>query len=209
MNTPIQFLTDPAVTGAIQGALLARGYRKQDLQDGVQEVYLKALRLFQRAAPPPDLQRMKALSAEIAHDHAIDLRRKATSDVATSSAAATRTSTRPGVRRGAARSGRRRQAARGARAAVSRGAHAPGRCRHPRGRSVAVHASGDRRRSRDHGQGRGGASRRDAPDLSCSHGEARHLAGNAAAARPRVGAGGRRRTEGSGVTWKKEHAGAK
>lgn len=77
MNKPIPFLTDPGVTGSIHHALLANGFRKQDLQDGVQEVYLKALRLFQRSAPPPDLERMKALCAKIARDHAIDLLRKA------------------------------------------------------------------------------------------------------------------------------------
>ena len=77
VNKPTPFLTDPEVTGAIHRALLANRFRKQDLQDGVQEVYLKALRLFQRAAPPPDLERMKALCAKIARDHAIDLLRKA------------------------------------------------------------------------------------------------------------------------------------
>jgi RNA polymerase sigma factor (sigma-70 family) len=94
MNTPINPLpsyarTTPASTDATRllthsevarvvcSALLAQGFAKQDLQDGLQDVYVKALTSFQRTPPPPDLDRMKALCAMIARNHAIDLLRSA------------------------------------------------------------------------------------------------------------------------------------
>ncbi len=57
--------------------LLRHGYPRQDVQDGLQDVYLKALESFQRKAPPDTLERMMALCAEIAKNHAIDAGRKA------------------------------------------------------------------------------------------------------------------------------------
>ena len=74
---PAHLLTQPDVTAAIRASLLSRGWRKQDLQDGIHDVYLKALTSFQRSPPPPDVERMMALCAEIARNHAIDELRKA------------------------------------------------------------------------------------------------------------------------------------
>jgi DNA-directed RNA polymerase specialized sigma24 family protein len=56
--------------------LLRNGYSRQDVQDGLQDVYVKALESFQRKAPPDTLERMMALCAEIAKNHAIDELRK-------------------------------------------------------------------------------------------------------------------------------------
>ena len=47
----VPFLTDPDVTESIRGVLRAMGVRKQDLQDGVQDVYVKVLGAFARTAP--------------------------------------------------------------------------------------------------------------------------------------------------------------
>jgi DNA-directed RNA polymerase specialized sigma24 family protein len=50
---------------------------QQDLPDGTQDVYVKALESFQRAPPPTEVPRMMALCAEIARNHAIDWTRGA------------------------------------------------------------------------------------------------------------------------------------
>lgn len=78
MNKPIPFLTDPEVTAAVRGALLANGFKKQDVQDGVQDVYVKVLTAFrQGAAVPADRIAMTMLCATVAKNHAIDEGRKA------------------------------------------------------------------------------------------------------------------------------------
>jgi DNA-directed RNA polymerase specialized sigma24 family protein len=73
----MNLLTHSDVAGAIIHALLTQGFRKQDLPDGLQDVYLKALQYFQSTPAPTELPRMMALCAEIARNHAIDLARKA------------------------------------------------------------------------------------------------------------------------------------
>lgn len=57
--------------------LLRNGWPRQDLEDGRQDVFLKALESFQKKAPPDTLGRMMALCAEIAKNHAIDRIRRA------------------------------------------------------------------------------------------------------------------------------------
>jgi RNA polymerase sigma factor (sigma-70 family) len=74
---PGALLTHPDNRRVIEGTLLAQGTRRQDLQDAVQDVYVKALTSFQRSPAPPDLERMKAFCALIARNHAIDELRKA------------------------------------------------------------------------------------------------------------------------------------
>ena len=74
---PGPLLTHPDNRRVIEGTLLAQGTRRQDLQDAVQDVYVKALTSFQRSPAPPDLERMKAFCALIARNHAIDELRKA------------------------------------------------------------------------------------------------------------------------------------
>jgi RNA polymerase sigma factor (sigma-70 family) len=81
----------PAAKNAALGALLAHrenaklicwtllrhGWPRQDVEDGLQDVYVKALESFQRKAPPDTLERMMAFCAEIAKNLAIDRIRKA------------------------------------------------------------------------------------------------------------------------------------
>ena len=73
----MNLLTHPAVAAAIVEALRSYGFPRQDLQDGLHDVYVKALESFQKTPPPTELERMIALCAEIARNHAIDLARKA------------------------------------------------------------------------------------------------------------------------------------
>jgi RNA polymerase sigma factor (sigma-70 family) len=78
VNKPIPFLTHPEVTEAVASLLLASGVRKQDVQDGVQSVYVKVLRAFSKGtAVPDDLGAMRALCVTVAKNHVIDERRKA------------------------------------------------------------------------------------------------------------------------------------
>ncbi len=81
MNTPntnLSFLTHPDVVGAIRAALVSKGWRRQDIEDGVQDVYVKALTAFKRGAPvPEDVGAMRSLCATIAENHAIDALRAA------------------------------------------------------------------------------------------------------------------------------------
>jgi RNA polymerase sigma factor (sigma-70 family) len=76
-NHAFSMLTHPEVVGSIRGALCAYGFDRRDLDDGVQEVHLKALRAFRKGAQPPeDLPGMKRFCAIIAKNHAIDVLRK-------------------------------------------------------------------------------------------------------------------------------------
>jgi DNA-directed RNA polymerase specialized sigma24 family protein len=75
--TPADLLVDAKVRKIICATLLDHDYPKRDVEDGLQDVYVKALASFQRTAPPDMLDRMMALCAEIARNHAIDALRKA------------------------------------------------------------------------------------------------------------------------------------
>lgn len=77
-DDPIErWLPHPEVARGICGVLVAYGYAQNDLQDGLQDVYLKALRAFRRIAPPADLPGMRALCRKMARDMAVDRLRKA------------------------------------------------------------------------------------------------------------------------------------
>jgi len=77
-DDPIKrWLPHPEVAKGICGVLVAYGYTQNDLQDGLQDVYLKALRAFRRIKPPADLPGMRALCRKMARDMAIDRLRKA------------------------------------------------------------------------------------------------------------------------------------
>ncbi|HTQ46926.1 MAG TPA: sigma-70 family RNA polymerase sigma factor [Polyangiaceae bacterium] len=77
-DDPIErWLPHPEVAKGICGVLVAYGYTQNDLQDGLQDVYLKALRAFRRIKPPADLPGMRALCRKMARDMAIDRLRKA------------------------------------------------------------------------------------------------------------------------------------
>ena len=72
-------LVDPDNADLICATLLQNGYRKQDVQDGLHDVYVKALAAFRREkapAAPADLEEMKAYCAKIAVRVAIDAKRK-------------------------------------------------------------------------------------------------------------------------------------
>jgi hypothetical protein len=57
LNQTMKSLTDPQVADAIARALLAMGVKRQDVQDGVQDVYVQVLAAFRRgAAIPADLR---------------------------------------------------------------------------------------------------------------------------------------------------------
>ncbi|HEX8796074.1 MAG TPA: hypothetical protein VF765_34225 [Polyangiaceae bacterium] len=76
---PHQLLGHPEVVTAICGTLRVKGVSKQDLQDGLQEVYCRVLRFF-RIKPdqaPTELPNMKAFCAVVARRYAIDQLRKA------------------------------------------------------------------------------------------------------------------------------------
>src|SRR5580693_2741396 len=78
MNKPIPFLTHPEVAEAIVALLRASGVREQDVQDGVQDVYVKVLTAFsQGVAVPDDPDAMRALCVTVAKNHVISGRRKA------------------------------------------------------------------------------------------------------------------------------------
>jgi len=79
-DDPIQkWLPHPEVARAICAALALHGMLPQDLQDGLQDVYLKALTAFRggNARVPADLRAMKAYCATIAKNHALKTRRDA------------------------------------------------------------------------------------------------------------------------------------
>jgi DNA-directed RNA polymerase specialized sigma24 family protein len=66
------------VAKAICGTLRATGIRQQDVQDGLQEVYVRALRFIRvkPAAAPTELANMKAFCARVARNYALDQYRK-------------------------------------------------------------------------------------------------------------------------------------
>jgi RNA polymerase sigma factor (sigma-70 family) len=76
---PVQrWLTHPEVARAICGTLARFGIRRHDTEDGLQEVYLKALEAFRSGTKVPEsLESMKIYCAAIARNHAFDERRKA------------------------------------------------------------------------------------------------------------------------------------
>jgi DNA-directed RNA polymerase specialized sigma24 family protein len=77
-NTNLSLLTHPDVVRAIRGVLVSKRWRRQDLEDGIQDVHMKALAAFERGAPvPEDVGAMRALCVKIAENHAIDALRAA------------------------------------------------------------------------------------------------------------------------------------
>jgi DNA-directed RNA polymerase specialized sigma24 family protein len=70
--------------------LLRNGWPRQDVQDGLQDVYVKALESFRRKPPPDTLERMMALCSVIAKNHAISAKREAASRRADLAAPCTR-----------------------------------------------------------------------------------------------------------------------
>jgi DNA-directed RNA polymerase specialized sigma24 family protein len=77
-NEPVPFLTHPEVAAAIRGVLRAMGVRRQDVEDGVQDVYVKVLTALSKgAAVPADVGAMRALCVTVAKNHMIDEGEKA------------------------------------------------------------------------------------------------------------------------------------
>ena len=77
-SKPVPFLTDPGVAEATCGVLRAMGVRKQDLQDGVHDVYVKVLAALSKgSAAPADVDAMRALCVTVAKNHMIDETEKA------------------------------------------------------------------------------------------------------------------------------------
>jgi len=74
-----RWLPHPEVARAICGALRANGVGRCDVEDRLQDVYVKVLTAFREggAVPPPDLRAMKAYCATAAKNLVIDLRREA------------------------------------------------------------------------------------------------------------------------------------
>jgi len=74
-----RWLPHPEVARAICGALFANGVSRRDLEDRLQDVYVKALTAFREGgtAAPTDLRAMKAFCATVAKNFAIDLIREA------------------------------------------------------------------------------------------------------------------------------------
>jgi DNA-directed RNA polymerase specialized sigma24 family protein len=74
-----RWLPHPEVARAICGALRANGVRRCDVEDRLQDVYVKVLAAFREggAVPPPDLRAMKAYCATAAKNLVIDLAREA------------------------------------------------------------------------------------------------------------------------------------
>jgi DNA-directed RNA polymerase specialized sigma24 family protein len=76
-RTPAEMLVDPGIAKVIDRVLVANGVEWQDVEDGRQEVYVKALTSFQRTEPPDTLEQMEALCVVIATNYAIDVARAA------------------------------------------------------------------------------------------------------------------------------------
>lgn len=77
-DDPIQrWLPHPENARGICGVLATYGCRPDDLQDGLQDVYLQAVVAFRRIKPPADLKGMKAFCRKIARDMMITRRRRA------------------------------------------------------------------------------------------------------------------------------------
>jgi DNA-directed RNA polymerase specialized sigma24 family protein len=78
-DDPIKrWLPHPENARAICAALFANGVREQDLQDAMQDVFVRALTVFGKgtARIPADLREMKAFCAKIAKKHAMATLRK-------------------------------------------------------------------------------------------------------------------------------------
>jgi DNA-directed RNA polymerase specialized sigma24 family protein len=75
---PHQLLSHPEVAKTVCGTLRATGIRKHDVEDGLQEVYVRALRFFRvkPEAAPTELANMKAFCAQVARNYALDQYRK-------------------------------------------------------------------------------------------------------------------------------------
>lgn len=73
----MKLLTHPENVAYTRGTLLRSGIGRQDLEDVLQDVYVKVLTAFQRGVAPADLEEMKAFCAKVARDHAIEVLRKA------------------------------------------------------------------------------------------------------------------------------------
>jgi len=79
-DDPIRrWLPHPQVARAICGALLAGGIPDGEIEDALQDVYVKSLRAFRKkdAQVPADLHAMKAFCATVAKNYAIDTRKAA------------------------------------------------------------------------------------------------------------------------------------
>jgi len=78
-DDPIQrWLPHPAVARCICRILSAQGIPKCDIEDALQDVYVKALAAFRKGKPVPvDLRGMKNLCAAIARNYVIDKLREA------------------------------------------------------------------------------------------------------------------------------------
>jgi DNA-directed RNA polymerase specialized sigma24 family protein len=73
-----RWLPHPDNARAICAALAANGMPEQDIEDGMQDVFVKALEAFRKGARmPADLREMKAFCAAIAKRHAVAATRKA------------------------------------------------------------------------------------------------------------------------------------
>jgi DNA-directed RNA polymerase specialized sigma24 family protein len=78
-DDPIErWLPHPENARAICAALLANGMPQEDLEDGMQDVFVRALGAFGKGARvPADLREMKAFCAALAKKHAMATLRKA------------------------------------------------------------------------------------------------------------------------------------
>ncbi|HEX8796200.1 MAG TPA: hypothetical protein VF765_34860 [Polyangiaceae bacterium] len=72
----MKLLTHPENVAYTRGTLLRSGIGKQDVDEALQDVYVKALTAFQRGVAPADLEEMKAFCAKVAREHAIEVLRK-------------------------------------------------------------------------------------------------------------------------------------
>lgn len=72
-----QLLVDPANEGTIRRTLLAYGWPTRDVEDGRQDVFMKAVKSFHRGTAPANLDEMRMFCAKIARDHAIDALKRA------------------------------------------------------------------------------------------------------------------------------------
>jgi RNA polymerase sigma factor (sigma-70 family) len=74
-----RWLPHPEVARAICGTLFTNGVKRRDLEDRMQEVYVKVLAAVREggAVPPPDLRAMKAYCATAAKNLVTDLVREA------------------------------------------------------------------------------------------------------------------------------------
>jgi len=75
--TPAQWLTDASLETIICKTLRVHGTPAQEIEDARQDVYVKVLVALEQRAAPADLEEMKNLCVKVAHQHAIDLLRKA------------------------------------------------------------------------------------------------------------------------------------